>query len=50
VHRDHAEHNDDEIAVCNLGSVNLPAHMKEGKLDHDKLPRPSAPPCACSTT
>jgi ribonucleoside-diphosphate reductase alpha chain len=27
----------DEIAVCNLGSVNLPAHMKEGKLDHVKL-------------
>ncbi|WP_414691654.1 ribonucleoside-diphosphate reductase subunit alpha, partial [Noviherbaspirillum sp.] len=29
--------NDSEIAVCNLGSVNLPAHMKEGKLDHAKL-------------
>ncbi|GAC1419670.1 MAG: ribonucleoside-diphosphate reductase subunit alpha [Burkholderiaceae bacterium] len=29
--------NDSEIAVCNLGSVNLPAHMKEGKLDHTKL-------------
>ena len=29
--------NDSEIAVCNLGSVNLPAHMKDGKLDHDKL-------------
>ncbi|PWF45496.1 ribonucleoside-diphosphate reductase subunit alpha [Massilia glaciei] len=27
----------DEIAVCNLGSVNLPAHMKEGKLDQVKL-------------
>lgn len=27
----------DEIAVCNLGSVNLPAHMKEGKLDPIKL-------------
>jgi ribonucleoside-diphosphate reductase alpha chain len=26
-----------EIAVCNLGSVNLAAHMKDGKLDHDKL-------------
>ncbi|PRC91377.1 ribonucleoside-diphosphate reductase subunit alpha [Solimicrobium silvestre] len=26
-----------EIAVCNLGSVNLPAHMKDGKLDHVKL-------------
>jgi len=29
--------NDREIAVCNLGSVNLPAHMKDGKLDHVKL-------------
>jgi len=29
--------NDSEIAVCNLGSVNLPAHMKEGKLDQIKL-------------
>lgn len=29
--------NEDEIAVCNLGSVNLPAHMKEGKIDHVKL-------------
>jgi ribonucleoside-diphosphate reductase alpha chain len=29
--------NEDEIAVCNLGSVNMPAHMKEGKLDHIKL-------------
>lgn len=29
--------NDSEIAVCNLGSVNLTAHMKNGKLDHDKL-------------
>ncbi len=28
---------DTEIAVCNLGSVNLPAHLKDGKLDHDKL-------------
>ena len=26
-----------EIAVCNLGSVNLAAHMKDGKLDHEKL-------------
>jgi ribonucleoside-diphosphate reductase alpha chain len=31
--------NADEIAVCNLGSVNLTAHMKDGKLDHDKLQR-----------
>jgi ribonucleoside-diphosphate reductase alpha chain len=29
--------NDSEIAVCNLGSVNLPAHMKNGELDHAKL-------------
>jgi ribonucleoside-diphosphate reductase alpha chain len=28
---------DSEIAVCNLGSVNLPAHMKEGRIDHAKL-------------
>jgi ribonucleoside-diphosphate reductase alpha chain len=26
-----------EIAVCNLGSINLVAHMKQGKLDHEKL-------------
>jgi ribonucleoside-diphosphate reductase alpha chain len=26
-----------EIAVCNLGSINLAAHVKDGKLDHDKL-------------
>jgi ribonucleoside-diphosphate reductase alpha chain len=26
-----------EIAVCNLGSVNLHAHVKEGRLDHEKL-------------
>jgi ribonucleoside-diphosphate reductase alpha chain len=26
-----------EIAVCNLGSVNLPAHIKDGKLDLAKL-------------
>jgi len=29
--------NKDEIAVCNLGSVNLVAHLKDGKLDTDKL-------------
>ena len=27
----------DEIAVCNLGSVNASSHMKDGKLDSDKL-------------
>jgi ribonucleoside-diphosphate reductase alpha chain len=26
-----------EIAVCNLGSVNLVAHLKDGKLDQEKL-------------
>jgi ribonucleoside-diphosphate reductase alpha chain len=30
----------DEIAVCNLGSVNLPAHIKaDGSINHDKLKR-----------
>lgn len=29
--------NDKEIAVCNLGSVNLVAHLKNGVLDRDKL-------------
>ncbi|MDB5776577.1 MAG: nrdA [Herbaspirillum sp.] len=29
--------NESEIAVCNLGSVNLPAHLKDGKLDLVKL-------------
>lgn len=29
---------EDEIAVCNLGSVNLPQHLGEdGELDHEKL-------------
>ena len=27
----------EEIAVCNLGSVNLTHHLKEGKLDNEKL-------------
>lgn len=31
--------NENEIAVCNLGSVNLVAHLKDGKLDTDKLKR-----------
>ncbi len=31
--------NDDEIAVCNLGSVNLANHMKDGKLDGEKIQR-----------
>jgi ribonucleoside-diphosphate reductase alpha chain len=29
--------NDAEIAVCNLGSVNLPAHLVDGEIDHVKL-------------
>ena len=28
---------DSEIAVCNLASVNLVAHMKDGQIDHAKL-------------
>ncbi|WP_425433716.1 ribonucleoside-diphosphate reductase subunit alpha [Nitrosomonas marina] len=31
--------NDREIAVCNLGSVNLVAHLNNGTLDADKLKR-----------
>lgn len=31
--------NDKEIAVCNLGSVNLVAHLNNGVLDMDKLKR-----------
>jgi ribonucleoside-diphosphate reductase alpha chain len=30
---------DTETAVCNLGSVNLVQHLKDGKVDHDKLKR-----------
>jgi ribonucleoside-diphosphate reductase alpha chain len=30
---------DTETAVCNLGSVNLLQHVKDGKVDHDKLKR-----------
>ena len=29
--------NDSEIAVCNLGSVNLVQHLKDGQIDHAKL-------------
>ncbi len=29
----------DEIAVCNLGSVNLPQHIENGQLNHEKLQR-----------
>ena len=31
--------NEHEIAVCNLGSVNLVAHLKDGRLDQAKLQR-----------
>ncbi|MCS6786193.1 MAG: ribonucleoside-diphosphate reductase subunit alpha [Thiobacillaceae bacterium] len=31
--------NDQEIAVCNLGSINLVNHLKDGGLDLDKLAR-----------
>lgn len=31
--------NDSEIAVCNLGSVNLAQHLKDGGVDHEKLQR-----------
>ncbi len=30
---------EDEIAVCNLGSINLPAHIINGRLDEAKLKR-----------
>jgi ribonucleoside-diphosphate reductase alpha chain len=31
--------NDSEIAVCNLGSVNLAQHLKDGQIDHEKVRR-----------
>ena len=31
--------NDREIAVCNLGSVNLVAHLRDGTVDQEKLKR-----------
>ena len=46
--------NDSEIAVCNLGSVNLVAHMKPPAAVSNSTTRRSsarsASPCACSTT
>ncbi len=30
---------DHETAVCNLGSINLARHIKDGRIDHDKLQR-----------
>jgi ribonucleoside-diphosphate reductase alpha chain len=41
--------NDQEIAVCNLGSSTWPTTSANG-LDTASSKRPSAPPCACSTT
>lgn len=29
----------DEIAVCNLGSINVPLHLHEGGINHEKLRR-----------
>jgi ribonucleoside-diphosphate reductase alpha chain len=41
----------DEIAVCNLGSVNLPQHIDEnGRLDREAASAPCAPRCACWIT
>ena len=43
--------NDQEIAVCNLGSVNLAAHVDRQGARHAKpQAHGHAPPCACSTT
>jgi ribonucleoside-diphosphate reductase alpha chain len=33
---------DTEIAVCNLGSINLAQHLLDGQVDHDKLKRTTA--------
>jgi len=33
---------DTEIAVCNLGSVNLAQHLKDGRIDQDKLKKTTA--------
>ena len=41
---------DEEIAVCNLGSVNLAAHIDENGLNLKKLNKPLPLPCACWTT
>ena len=40
----------EETAVCNLGSLNLEKHLKEGKLDRSKnCKRRFNGPCACWT-
>jgi ribonucleoside-diphosphate reductase alpha chain len=33
---------DSEIAVCNLGSINLAQHIKDGEIDQEKLKRTTA--------
>ena len=55
VHGNHAEHQRREIAVCNLGSVNLARPHETGRRQARARPRQAqahrhAPPCACSTT
>jgi ribonucleoside-diphosphate reductase alpha chain len=40
----------DEVAVCNLGSVNLAAHVTSEELTTTGYARRSASPCSCSTT
>ena len=35
--------NEHEIAVCNLGSINMVAHMRDGRLDHEKLKTTTSP-------
>ena len=41
---------DDEVAVCNLGSINLAAHVDRDGLDRDAARRArSRPRCGCST-
>ena len=41
----------DEVAVCNLGSVNLAAHVSaEGDRPRPAAGDGAASPCACSTT
>ncbi len=37
----------DETAVCNLGSINLAAHLKDGQLDLEMLARDD-PPCGAN--
>ncbi len=41
---------DDEIAVCNLGSVNLPRHVDENGLNEENFKKPLTLQCVCSIT